>query len=252
MDWPEEKEQAGKEIIETLYGNGMIKTWYRDKPEGWTLVSGIWSPFYIQLRPIGSFSNSTYLLGSVGKVMGRMIINECPDVNKIVGVAAAGVPIATAITLKERIPMCYTRKLEGVKTVEQFEARIKEYGEHALVEGELNEEDTLAIVDDLVTKFDSKLIAKKQVEYEAQKRNVSVICKDVAVLFDREQGAEQRARDLGMNLHSVIPFKSKGIDWLRGKMSEEECRVIADYLSNDKKYQDKEVQKQLIQSTQKT
>ena len=51
MGWSEEKDQHGKEIIGMLYDQGMIRTWYRDKPEGWTLVSGIWSPFYIQLRP---------------------------------------------------------------------------------------------------------------------------------------------------------------------------------------------------------
>lgn len=252
MNWLEEKEQLGKEIIGMLYDRGMIKTWYRDKQDGWTLVSGIWSPFYIQLRPIGSYPNSQDILGKVGTVMGRIIKEEASDVNKIVGVAAAGVPIATAITLQEGIPMCYTRKLEGVKTVEQFETRIKEYGEHALLEGELNEGDTIAIVDDLVTRFDSKLLALEQVKYEAKKRDLSVTCKDVAVLFDREQGADKRARDLGMDLHSVIQFKTKGIDWLKDKMSEEECRVIVDYLSNDKKYQDKEIQKQLIESAQKT
>lgn len=257
MTWLEEKDQLGKEIIGMLYDQGMIRTWYRDKPEGWTLVSGMWSPFYIQLRPMVSYSNSQELLRKVGTAMGRMIKEEAGDVNKIVGVAATGVPIATAITMQEGIPMCYTRKIEGFKTVEQIEARIKEYGEHSLVEGEISDGDVIALVDDLVSRFDSKLLALEQLKYEVKRREkqrgkkLNVTCKDVAVLFDREQGAAERARSLGMNLHSIIPFKSKGIDWLRNKMTEEERRVIEDYLNNDTKYQDRRIQKDLMKLAQK-
>jgi orotate phosphoribosyltransferase len=220
MAWLQEKKQVGKEITEALYENGMIKTWWRDKSEGWKLVSGIWSPFYINLRPIASYPNSREILTKVGTVMGDMIKEECPEVNKIVGIANAGIPIATAITFTSGIPMCYTRKLEGVKNIEQLESKIKEYGEHSLVEGELNNGDVISLVDDLVTRFDSKYIGERQVEYEAEKRNISVTCKHVNVLLDREQGASERAKELGMSLHSLIPFKSEGLWWLRDKLAE--------------------------------
>ena len=57
MTWEQEKEDLGRELIGMLYDAGMILTWYRDKPDGWTLKSGIWSPVFIQLRKIASLPN---------------------------------------------------------------------------------------------------------------------------------------------------------------------------------------------------
>jgi len=252
MTWTEEKERLGKEIIYMLYDQGMIRTWYRDKPEGWVMVSGLWTPFYIHLRPLSSYSNSREILRRVGIALGRMIRQEAPHINKLVGVAAAGVPIAIAITMQEGIPSCYTRKLEGVKTIEDFESRIRDYGEHSLMEGEIEDGDVIAIVDDLVTRFDSKILALEQVRYEVKRREketgkkVNVTCKDVVVLVDREQGAFERARSLGMNLYSLIPFKSKGIHWLKKRITSIEYEIMLDYLNDDLKYQDKKIQSRLI------
>jgi orotate phosphoribosyltransferase len=246
MGWWQDKEQLGKEIIELLYQNGMIKTWYRDRPEGWILKSKIWSPFYIDLRPITSFPCSAQILKIVGTAMGRMIKEEAPSVNKIVGVAAAGVPISTAITMQEGIPSCYTRKFEDVNTIQELEIKIKKYGQHELVEGELNEGDNLALVDDLVTKFDTKLIALEQVKYAAAARKINVTCNDVVVLFDREQGAQKTADEMRIKMHSLIQFKSKGIELLKNSISKIECEVLTGYLSDDMKYQDKETQIELM------
>ena len=41
-------------LLEELYKIRSIKTWYRDKREGWILHSGLWSPIYISLREITS------------------------------------------------------------------------------------------------------------------------------------------------------------------------------------------------------
>ena len=55
MSWLEEKRKIAEEIVELLYHKQMIRTFYRDRPEGWTLVSGLYSPLYIQLRPLASY-----------------------------------------------------------------------------------------------------------------------------------------------------------------------------------------------------
>ena len=129
---------------------------------------------------------------------------------------------------------------------ENFDSFIKKYGEHSMVEGVLNEGDTVGIIDDLVTKFDSKLIAIKQLELELRVRNLKKVkCSDIIVLFDREQGAEKAAEDYGLNLHSLIPFRSKGLEWLKEELSNREYEVIIDYLDDNKKYQNPEKKKEL-------
>lgn len=243
MSWQEEKENVGKEIIRALYTRGMIKTWFRDNPRGWTLVSGLWSPLYIQLRPLSSYPE---LLKKVGYALSRLIKEECNDVNRIIGVATAGIPIATAISLEANIPSCFTRKLEAVRSLEDFNRFVKEYGEHSMIEGILEDGDTVGIVDDLVTKFDSKVLAIKQLEFELEVRGLKhVTCSDVIVLLDREQGAEEPAKEYGITLHSLIPFMTKGMAWLKDVLADQEYEVIVDYLHSTEKYQDTHVQAEL-------
>jgi orotate phosphoribosyltransferase len=243
MTWEDEKEQFGQEIIRGLYRERMIRTWYRDRPEGWKLMSGLWSPFYIQLRPLSGYPP---LLRRVGEGMGRLIRQEIPSVNRCVGIAMAGIPIATAISLIHGIPSGFTRKLEGVHTLEELRSFISRYGEHALVEGIFEDGDCIALIDDLATKFDSKVLALEQVQQELERRHCSgITLQDVVVLLDREQGAGDTARRRGVQLHALIPFRSKGLTWLKGAFSEEEHRVIAEYLDSPETYQDPTVQNRL-------
>ena len=244
-DWKKYfKEKAGEYIIKELYKAGMIRTWFRDKPDGWKLVSGLWSPFYINLRSLPSYPDAFM---NVGTALGALIHAECPDVDRIIGIAMAGIPIATAITMEAQIPSCYTRKMEKVKSVEDFNQRIKDYGEHSIIEGVINSGDRVAFVDDLVTRFDSKEIAIAQFNYELELRGIDAICSHVVVLLDREQGAEESARKQGITLHSLIPFKSKGIEWLRDVLTPREREVIAAYLEYPDIYQNAEVQEELGQ-----
>jgi len=241
MTWKDEKEELGNEITCLLYEKGLLKTWYRDNPRGWTLVSGLWSPFYIQLRPLASYPD---LLRKVGYALGKIITEECKDVNKVVGVAMTGIPLASAVALLTGIPSLWTRKID-VRSLGDFEKYIQSYGEHTLVEGEFKEGDRIAVIDDLATKFDSKLVAIEQISYEARKRRLKVECKHVVVLLDREQGAGAVASQHGISFHSLIPFKSKGMEWLKNSLSEIEYEVITEYLRDEKKYQDAEVQKEI-------
>jgi len=241
MDWKKEKEELGKKIIKDLFEENIIKTWQRDKRDGWILVSGLWSPFYIQLRKICSYPK---LLKDVGYAMGQMIEHECRG-NKVLGIAMAGIPIATAISLAMNIPACFTRKMEGVRSQHDFRENVNSYGDHSLIEGDMEEGDIFIAIDDLVTQFNSKMVAFEQLHWEAKKRNINVSCRDVAVLIDREQGAEAVAQKSGIALHSLIPLQSKGLDWLQGYLTKFEYEIISDYLVQPEKYQDSKIQSKL-------
>ena len=130
--------------------------------------------------------------------------------------------------------------------VENFRQMISEYGEHTLVEGEIQEGDNLALVDDLVTRFDSKLIAFEQITHELQKRGLrNVSCKKVLVLIDREQGASEAARAAGFEIVSLIPFKTMGLDLLRGIFEKKEWEIIRDYLDDPEAFQEIMVRERL-------
>jgi uridine monophosphate synthetase len=240
MAWLQEKEQAAREILKLLYEHRMIRTFYRDKPEGWTLISGLYSPLYIQLRPLVSYPA---VFEKVCKALVRMVREEASQLNKVVGIAMAGVPIAAGMSIAGGIPAGFTRKIESVKSLEEFRKVITNYGEHALLEGELESGDRVGIVDDLVTRFDSKLVALEQVKYEIQRRGLSdVECKTVIVVLDREQGGGEAAAKASLELLSLIPFKTVGLPLLEGIMNKEEWKTITHYLEDPNHFQDKEVQ----------
>ena len=242
VEWEEEKEKLGKDIIGMLYDSGMVKTWYRDKPEGWILHSGLWSPVYVNLRMLGSYPE---VFAKVGYALGCVMKEECPESNKVVGIATAGVPISAAIGLKAGYPSGYTRKIEGVKTAEEFKEKISQYGQHSMVEGEFKHGDDVVLVDDLVTKLSSKLIAVEQFRAEMKRKNIRAVTNKILVLLDREQGAQKMAAENNLKLFSLIPFKTHGIGWLKDKFSGIEYEVISDYLNNPDKYQDKKLQMKL-------
>src|SRR5512145_305951 len=96
-------------ILAELTERGLFQTWRRHRPEGWILASGLWSPFYLQLRRLPSHPD---LLGAVGESLGAAVRERLPGTTRLVGLAMAGVPIATAAALAAGIPFGFTRKIE--------------------------------------------------------------------------------------------------------------------------------------------
>ncbi len=243
MNWHSLQDKLGHEIIKLLYQEKIILTWYRDNPQGWKLVSGVWSPFYINLREISAFPT---ILKKAGQALSELIKHKIPDANIILGLAMAGIPIATAASIEGGIASAFTRKIEGLNDISSFEEAIHKYGKHSVIEGRLSEGDKIVLIDDLVTRFTSKIQGVKLVEYEAKKRNLHKLeVKDVAVLIDREQGGAEEARKYDMNLYSVIPFKTKGIDWLKDELQPIEYETLTHYLNDFDHFQNPQVQNDL-------
>jgi orotate phosphoribosyltransferase len=241
MSWNRDKEEAAREIVTLLYEKRMIRTFYRDRPQGWTLVSGLYSPLYIQLRPLVSYPQ---VFEKVCRAMAQMLREEVPHITVVVGIAMAGVPIAAGISLMGNIRAGFTRKMENIKSLKAFREAIGSYGEHSLVEGELASGDRIALVDDLVTRFDSKQIALEQVKHEVSKRDlIDVDCRTVMVVLDREQGGLEAAREDGVDLMSLIPFRTVGLPLLKKVMDPQEWEVISQYLHDPAHFQHERVQR---------
>jgi len=253
-----EEHNLGKGILLDLYNHGFIETIYNTNNEkyqqGWILKSGLWSPWYFNLRPLGA---SPKLAHDIASAMNQMIISKVPNLTQIVGIEMAGVPLASAIgTLNEShcnfIHYSYTRALPGGKprTPEEAKSKLEKmkidfgYGGKELVEGRFKDGDNICIVDDMVTNFGSKLIAKYIIEYEMERRGIkNVNLNHVAVVLDREQGADKEAKKQGMNLHSLIKFKTHGLSWLKDIMLPQEYKLISDYQENPQSFNDESTRK---------
>lgn len=243
--WAERKKILGRQLLEALYKEGLLKTWLRDKPEGWELVSGYWSPFYFQLRNVPSRPS---LFALVSNALAELIQNEAPGVNRLVGLATTGIPLAAAIAQITRKPMGYTRKLHGVRTVEDLELLRGDYGAHALIEGDMASGDRIALIDDVAARFTSKEFAMRQLAIEAARRGLSDIgVASITVLIDREQGAEQSAQAWGVSVHSMIRLRSEGLPWLKGIAIDRELEIINSYLEDQELFQDPILQRELRQ-----
>jgi uridine monophosphate synthetase len=215
--------------MEQLYKLRMFRTWFRDRPEGWTLVSGIWSPFYLQLREIGSHPD---LLRTVGDAM-ALELAEARGITRVAGIAYAGIPIATATSLASNMPMLMMRKMDASALED-----VASYGQHALVEGAVEDDDRVMLVDDLVTRFDSKLEAARQVLAEYERRGKRGVCHDVLVIVDRGQGAQSTAETNGFALRALINFRTEALELLKTELSPIEYTTIAEYLEDPQAFQD--------------
>ncbi|MEK9178797.1 MAG: phosphoribosyltransferase family protein, partial [Patescibacteria group bacterium] len=113
----------------------------------------------------------------------------------------AATPLASTLSDKLKIGMITPR------------ADKKAHGSGAKVDGILKTDKgrRAVLIDDLVTRADSKLEAAKTL------RNAGVKVRDVVVLIDRQQGGEKEMKRNKLRLHSAFTMQQRLDYFLRGK-----------------------------------
>lgn len=143
-----------------------------------TFKSGIQSPIYVNMRILISYPE---VMKQAAKIYSDILKDLKYD--RLGGIPYAGLPITAAISLERNEPWVFYRK------------EAKNYGLGKIVEGEFKEGDTVVVIDDLVSKGDSKFDAVAPFEAAGFK------IKDFVVLMNYGFGADKVLADKGYSLH---------------------------------------------------
>lgn len=223
------------QLIGELYSRKLILTWMRDKPGGWELTSGAWSPFYFMFRHVpfypDLFEYSVDVLVSLVEDIRRR-----SSIDALVGVASTGIPLAAGVALRTGLPLAYTRKVAGIRTIDDLVSNSTAWGQHSLVEGKFQDGMRYLLVDDVVTGGASKNLARRQVELEAERQRISLEFGGTVVVVDRGYPGHDcqpfgvvAAHRLYDEIHQIFNFGG----------TEKEAEIIRDYLERPDSYQER-------------
>ena len=129
------------------------------------LTSGKLSPVYCDCRRLISFPKERKILidYAVNKIK---YSKNIPQITKVAGGESAGIPYATMIAERLNLPMTYIRKEK------------KKFGKNSQIEGILNKNDNVLLVEDLMTDGGSKLVFLKAID------SISAQTKQIFVIFN--------------------------------------------------------------------
>jgi orotate phosphoribosyltransferase len=178
LDWASLKRGLAEDIVKRLFKLNAILF------GEFTLTSGLKSPYYIDLRVIPSYPDDFI---RVCDAYYEILANEVGSFDRIAGVPTAGVPFATMLAYRFRKPLIYVRK-----EVERG------HGRGRIVEGVLNVNDRVVMIDDVATTGESLMLTAQSII------SMGGRVEDAVVLVDREQGAEANLMKMGIKLHSLV------------------------------------------------
>jgi len=178
LDWASLKRGLAEDIVKRLFKLNAILF------GEFTLTSGLKSPYYIDLRVIPSYPDDFI---RVCDAYYEILANEVGSFDRIAGVPTAGIPFATMLAYRFRKPLIYVRK-----EVERG------HGRGRIVEGVLNVNDRVVMIDDVATTGESLMLTAQSII------SMGGRVEDAVVLVDREQGAEAKLMKMGIKLHSLI------------------------------------------------
>jgi orotate phosphoribosyltransferase len=149
------------------------------------------SPIYVDLRTLRSFPDA---LDAAVATLAEMIAARGLSFALYADVPQAATPLVAVLSHLTRIGMITPRE-------------VKTHGAGGAINGAFTPGATILVIDDLVTRAESKLEAIRVLEANGLR------VRDVAVLVDREQGGAEQLAAAGYHLHAAVTLSQLLDHW---------------------------------------
>ena len=178
------------------------------------------SPVYVNLRLLISNPRALQRAGRVIhdelQTLERLFHPRVQPFQRACGIPFGGLHIALSYSLASKVPLVYIHPAK------------ERNGARAFVEGKYERGETVLLVDDLITSGGNVIETATFLQIEA-----GLKVKDVVVLLDRQEGAEERLRSHGYNLISILGLETM-LNYLMasGRIDEHWYRKSTDYVQS--------------------
>ncbi|MCL2785599.1 MAG: orotate phosphoribosyltransferase [Methanomassiliicoccaceae archaeon] len=147
-----------------------------------TLASGAESDYYVDIKKASTDPGTLYL---ISQLMAEQIQTSGKRYDRIAGVVLGSVPLAAALSLATGIPYVMVRKER------------KDHGMSKQIEGDLNVNDNVIVIEDVITSAGSSISAISTL------REAGASVEDVITVIDRESGGKEALSSIGVTLTSL-------------------------------------------------
>jgi len=165
-----------EKLIESLKSCGAIKFGH------FTLTSGATSDYYIDIKKA---STNPKILREITEAFAEYVTGY----DLLAGMELGAVPLVTALSLKTDIPFVIIRKKK------------REHGTENQIEGSVEKEARVLIIEDVATSGGSIVKTIQALRAEG------AIVDKALVVVDRESGAEEKLKELGVELQPLLSVK---------------------------------------------
>ena len=173
-------------LAQTLWNLGAIQ--FGDFSLGRTTLH---SPVYVNLRLLISdpraLARAARVMHETIQTLHSMRHPHVQPFQRVIGIPFGGLHLATAFSLRSRVPMIYIHPAKDRN------------GREAFVEGRYERGESVLLIDDLITSGGNVIETGAYLQMHA-----GLKVKDVLVLLDRQESAKERLRAQGYNLISIL------------------------------------------------